>query len=329
MSFAVVWVALLGFEFLRILRKETTFLDKLLPVVISIVVFLSYYLWNKHLAAENGTLFLGELLPANDWADFWDMMNAAKDNWQYHYFGKIHYRLFLIILVSSISYLIYKKIRFKNVENAQDKKSLSLWIFTAIVLFGYVLFTIAMAKQFPHHDYYFIDTYFLPLLLLFILILNVLPKIESYMSGIISFIITAIFVVMMITNVNEMQKNRRTIDKGRESERTIRNYQGSEQYLDSLGISKDAKILSLWSYPQNTPFILMNRKGFTEMWYEKEIIDAGMLFDYDYVIIENEVYEYENEKNAWRYVFEQLEYYSDNGKIMIFIKKDNGNVNKN
>ena len=329
MSFAVVWVALLGFEFLRILRKETTFLDKLLPVVISIVVFLSYYLWNKHLAAENGTLFLGELLPANDWAGFWDMMNAAKDNWQYHYFGKIHYRLFLIILVSSISYLIYKKIRFKNVENAQDKKSLSLWFFTAVVLFGYVLFTIAMAKQFPDHDYYFIDTYFLPLLLLFILILNVLPKIESYKSGIISFIITAIFVVMMITNVNEMQKNRRAIDKGRESERTIRNYQGSEQYLDSLGISKNAKILSLWSYPQNTPFILMNRKGFTEMWYEKEIIDAGMLFDYDYVIIENEVYEYENEKNAWRYVFEQLEYYSDNGKIMIFIKKDNANVNKN
>ena len=74
MSFAVIWVALLGFEFLRILRKESTFLDKLLPVAISILVFLSYYLWNKHLADENGTLFLGKLLPANNWADFWDRM---------------------------------------------------------------------------------------------------------------------------------------------------------------------------------------------------------------------------------------------------------------
>lgn len=327
MSFAVIWVALLGFEFLRILRKETTFLDKLLPVAISIIVFLSYYFWNKHLAAEHGTLFLGKLLPANDWADFWDRMRAAKENWQYHYFGKIHYRLFLIILVSSILYLIYKKIRFKDVENTHDKKSLSLWIFVAVVLLGYVLFTIAMAKQFKDHDYYFIDTYFLPLLLLFILVFKALPRVENYKSGIIAFVILIIPVVMMITNVNEMQKKRRTIDKGRASERTIKNYQGSEQYLDSLGVSKEAKILSLWSYPQNTPFILMNRKGFTEMWDRKEGVDAKMSFDFDYLIVENELYD--KEKHTWKYVFDDLEYYSDNGKIMIFVKKENDNVNKN
>ena len=326
MSFAVVWVALLGFEFLRILRKETTFLDKLLPVAISIIVFLSYYFWNKHLAAEHGTLFLGKLLPANDWADFWDRMRAAKENWQYHYFGKIHYRLFLIILVSSILYLIYKKIRSKDVE-VQGKKSLSLWIFVVVVLLGYVLFTITMAKQFSNHDYYFIDTYFLPLLLLFILILNVLPKVKSYKSGIIFFIISAIFVVLMIINVSETQKTRRRIDKGRDSERTIKNYQGSEQFLDSLGVSKEAKIFSLWSYPQNTPFILMNRKGFTEMWDRKEGVDVKMSFDFDYLIVENELYE--KEKHAWKYLFDDLEYYSDNGKIMIFVKKENDDVNKN
>ena len=167
----------------------------------------------------------------------------------------------------------------------------------------------------------------LPLLLLFVLILNVLPKVESYKSGIIFFIISAIFVVMMIINVSETQKTRRRIDKGRASERTIKNYQGSEQYLDSLGVSKEAKILSLWSYPQNTPFILMNRKGFTEMWDRKEGVDAKMSFDFDYLIVENELYE--KEKHTWKYVFDDLEYYSDNGKIMIFVKKENDNVNKN
>lgn len=319
MSFAVIWVALLGFEFLRILRKETTCLDKLLPVAISIVAFFSYYFWNKHLASENGTLFLGDLLPANDWADFWERMNVAMENWKYHYFGKVHYWLLVVVFFSSVAYLIYKKIKFKNVEKVKDKKTLPLWIFVAVSLFGYVLFTIAMAKQFPHHDYYFIDTYFLPLLLLFILALNVLPEIESYKSGIIFFVLSAIFVSVMMKNVKETQKTRRIIEKGMASERTIKNYQGSEQYLDSLGISKDAKILSLWSYPQNTPFILMNRKGFTEMWDRKEGVDAKMSFDYDYVIVEKEMFE--KEKTIWKYVFEQLEYYSDNGKIMIFTKK--------
>ena len=95
----------------------------------------------------------------------------------------------------------------------------------------------------------------------------------------------------------------------------------SEQYLDTLGISKKAKIFSLWSYPQNTPFILMNRKGFTEMKYEKEDIDTKMSFDFDYLIVENELYE--KEKHAWKYLFDNLEYYSDNDKIMIFVKKEN------
>lgn len=321
-SFAVIWVALLGFEFLRILRKETTAIDKLLPVAISIIVFFSYYFWNKHLAAENGTLFLGDLVPAKDYNDFRELMRAAKDNWQYHYFGKLHYWLFAIFALLSIVYLIYDVFKVKKQESdVKGRRQLPLWIFVAVALFGYVLFTIAMAKQFPHHDYYFIDTYFLPLLLLFILVLNTLPKIENYKSGIISFVILALFAVMMIDNVGETQKTRRHISKGRASERTIKNYQGSEQYLDSLGISKDAKILSLWSYPQNTPFILMNRKGFTEMWYKKEGVDAKMSFDYDYVVIENEMYE--KEKHIWKYIFDDLEYYSDNGKIMIFVRKKN------
>ena len=125
---------------------------------------------------------------------------------------------------------------------------------------------------------------------------------------------------MMLKNVSVKQKERRVIGKGRVSERTIKNYLGSERYLDSIGISRDAKILTLWAYPQNTPFILMNRKGYTDMWYEKEIVDASMSFPFDYVVIENEVYE--KEKVIWKYLFDDLQYYSDNGKIMIFVKKE-------
>lgn len=321
MSFAVVWVALLAYEFLRILRKETKFVDKVLPVAISIIVFLSYYLWNKHLASENGTLFLGDLMPANDWNDFWDRMTMAKNNWQYHYFGKSHYILFIVIFVLSIFFTIFNKIKNRNVEVDIEKKTLPLWIFVLLMFLGYSMFSVAMAKQLPDHDYYFIDTFFLPVLMSLILLLNVLPKNNNYKNGLIFSAISVMFIVLMLINVNKSQVERRNIDKGRESERTIKNYLGSEQYLDSLGVSKEAKILSLWSYPQNTPFILMNRKGYTEMWTEKEIIDAGMAFNYDYVVIENEVYDKEHNK-YWSYIFDELEYYSDNGKIMIFVRKD-------
>ena len=57
------------------------------------------------------------------------------------------------------------------------------------------------------------------------------------------------------------------------------------------------------------------------MKYEKEDIDTKMSFDFDYLIVENELYE--KEKHTWKYLFDNLEYYSDNDKIMIFVKKEN------
>jgi hypothetical protein len=124
----------------------------------------------------------------------------------------------------------------------------------------------------------------------------------------------------MLKDVKEMQVKRRAQWHGPESERTIRNYRGAEQYLDSLNISKDAKILTLYAYPQNTPFILMNRKGYTEMYDKEEMIKTGLSFDYDYLVVENEILERKLKEN--KDFLSDLKYYSDNGNITIFMKKE-------
>ena len=118
----------------------------------------------------------------------------------------------------------------------------------------------------------------------------------------------------MIDNVVEMQKQRRRKYWDPTAIRTINNYQGAEQYLDSIGISKDAKILTLLAYPQNTPFILMNRKGYTEMLDKEEKIEIGLTFDYDYVVVENKLV---NDDVKMEYISD-LKYVSDNGKISVF-----------
>lgn len=320
-SFAVMWVALLGFELLRIFRKETSLMEKILPVAVSVVVFLSYYIWNKHLASEYGTLFLGSLRPADGWADFWANMTTANDNWQYHYFSKAQYALFSLILLLVVSYCIYKRIRKKDeIAWSEMKKPLSLWILVGASLFGNLLFAIAMAKQFPNHDYYFIDTFLLPLLMLFIMLLNSLPQITGWKQCAASCVITAAFMVFMLKEVKELQEYRRLSWWSEPTVRTLKNYQGAEQYLDSLGISKDAKILTLWAYPQNTPFIMMDRKGYTEMFDEDGMIRKGLTFDYDYVVIENDVYR--DKIQTKQELLSGLEYYSDNGRITLFVKKD-------
>lgn len=64
----------------------------------------------------------------------------------------------------------------------------------------------------------------------------------------------------------------------------------------------------------------MNRKGYTLM-NEKDLsLETALSFDYDYVIIENEIYdEKRNEKSE---LFSDLEYVADNGKISLFVEKD-------
>ena len=317
-SFAVIYVALLGFEFLRVLRKESKLVDKLFPVAVSFALFFSYFIWNKHLAAEHGTLFLGDLLPAKDWNDFWHRMMKANDNWKYHYFAKNQYLLFALVLISSISYFICGKIRNKDGETKKQKKSLSLWLFVLVAFFGYILFTIAMARQFPAHDYYFVDTYFMPILLLLILLLNMLPKVGKGKFATVFVALSVLFVIIMLVDVNKMQKLRRKNYWNYPAVRTINNYKDSERFLDSIGVPKDAKILTLWAYPQNTPFIMMNRKGFAEMFGKHDKVGKVLTFDYDYVILENELLK-DDKKREY---ISDLKYVADNDKISVFVKSD-------
>ena len=318
-SFAVAYIAILCFEFLRMLKKETSFVDKIFPILISFAIIFSYYLWNRHLASENGSLFLGKLMLAKNWEDFVYRITRAKDNWMFHYFTNLHYWIFAFIIVSALFCRFLNFIK-KKKEDVVEINGLSLWWLCCILFFGNICFLVAMVKQFPNHDYYFIDTFFLPTLLLIALSLNALPKITNYRQAVPALTLLIFFIVLMLKDVKEMQVKRRAQWHGPESERTIRNYSGAEQYLNSLNIPKDAKILTLYAYPQNTPFILMNRKGYTEMYDKEEMIKTGLSFDYDYLVVENEILERKFKEN--KDFPSDLKYYSDNGKITIFVKKE-------
>ena len=229
--------------------------------------------------------------------------------------------MFAFIIASALFCFVLNFIK-KKKEDVVERNgaSLSLWWLCCILFFGNICFLVAMVKQFPNHDYYFIDTFFLPILLFIVLSLNALPKITNYRQAVSAVTLLILFIVFMLKDVKEMQVKRRAQWHGPESERTIRNYRGAEQYLDSLNISKDAKILTLYAYPQNTPFILMNRKGYTEMYDKEEMIKTGLSFDYDYLVVENEILERKLKEN--KDFLSDLKYYSDNGNITIFMKKE-------
>ena len=121
--------------------------------------------------------------------------------------------------------------------------------------------------------------------MIFALMLGTLPKITNYIAGGISIVALGVLCYFMITNVTETQVGRRWAEDG--AYKTYLNFDGSAEFLDSLNIPRDAKILSLYAYPQNGPFIQMKRKGYTVMTDDEDLINAAFTWDFDYIVIEN------------------------------------------
>ena len=284
-TFAIELIAILCFELLRIFRKESSALDKLPSVLISAALFLAYFLWNKHLRDLYGTIFLNELLPPEDWQDAKELIADTYNKWTFHYFQRFQYVIFLIIIILSIGISIHQVIKNKDKATANSlKRPLSIWWLPLIELFGCVLFSIAMMQQLPFHDYYLIDTFFLPLLLMLALLLSKVSLSHSYAHSAAIGII-AVACGIMINGAENMQKQRRTEEN--EGLISYQRFEGSDLLLDSLNIPRDAKILCLYGFAQNGPFIQMGRKGYSVMTDDEDLLRTAYSWDFDYVVIEN------------------------------------------
>ena len=234
---------------------------------------------------------------------------------KFRYFSGIQHFIVGETVLACIAYMILKRIKV-------SRDSL-IW-FTAIYSFGALLFFVAMFVQFQNHDYYFLDSLFTPIILIFILTIKQLPELNRWWKA----IPAVLLVVFGCTMYNAAKHDIRIILN--QSDRALecnRNYEGSAQWLDSIGISRNAKILTLGAYPQNSPFIKMERKGYTAMSTSKWLVDNVILFNFDYVIIEDNIDETDKENIS--YVLAQLDRIDGNGKISIYKRKATETKNEN
>lgn len=236
---------------LKVLKKH-----ELIGFVSAFLVFAAYYIHNIHLGRMYGNMFLDSLLPAKSLSEFKEIVTAMYDHWCFHYFSIWHYiLLFVLILLSVLS--LYRR---GNYIEA-DKK---YWFQFLIVACGSICYFLLMARQYYSHDYYFLDSMFVPTILLFMFVLKNLT-IESVKQKITWSCVFAVTVILFfIANFNT-QSERYSFGSWDRVEITRQNFTGTAEFLDSLGVSKDAKILVIDSYTTNAPLILMNRKGYTVM----------------------------------------------------------------
>lgn len=308
-SLSIALIAILCTEGFKAIRDKRFVLRDWIALLLPTIPILAYILYNSALRAEYGSIFLSSPRPPGNWEDFKDITDIAINHWGLDYFSKWQWFYLVPTLAIGLFVLLKRALKLKQIA-PQD-------VFTLGFAFGSLCFTLLMYQQFTHHDYYFIDTLFLPVLLIAAYGFSKIPVTPFPYARFIFVILLILFAGKAFVNAHLTQKRRHTTEPWDRYTATAINFKDANRLLDSLGISKDAKLLVLDAYAPNIPLMQMKRKGFVVLNTVKEELENGLTFPYDYVAFQND-YLLSDILTAMPDFIDKFEYLGGNSHISIY-----------
>lgn len=311
-TFLIPLIAVLCVEFLRLIQRKSKFLPKLLPTVLAIGIIGFYFRYNTYLAEKYGAIFLNVLLPAKSFEHAVEILQSTFLNWGDSYYSLPQYVIFGVAILLGLYFRLYKREQLGRVES-------DFFLLVGVLFLGCFAFAILMLQQFVAHDYYFIDTFYLPCILLLIVLLSVVPNAKNQVVewGIKALMLN--FLLLFSLYAIKSQSERRITGHWDKTAKATEDFQGAEAFLDSLEISSDAKLLVLDASTSNIPFILMNRKGYPLIRTRTEFIEKSLSWDFDYIVVQNEMF-LSSIYNVYPLITSQIKKIADNGRISVFEK---------
>jgi hypothetical protein len=311
LPFVVFLFAILLQQVFMFLKQRVVKLYELIALAAAFIIFGAYYLYNIHLGRIYGNMFLDSLMPAKSIAEFREILSEMYDHWCFHYFTMWHYILLFVLVLISVR-TFYKRKGYRE----DDKK---YWFQLLIISLGTGIYFLLMTRQFYAHDYYFLDSLFVPVILLFLLVIKNLP-IETKRQKIGWGCSCGITVILFFISNHNTQAERYTTGPWDRVEITRQNFTGTERFLDSIAVPKDAKILMIDAYTTNIPLILMNRKGYTVMGTTHQNIATALQWcKWDYVAIQD-IYLVSDVISNYPQLTAMLERTAGNGKVSFYKK---------
>ncbi|HEX8515016.1 MAG TPA: glycosyltransferase family 39 protein [Bacteroidia bacterium] len=309
LPFVIFLIGIAAQQLFLLIREKRFRRDELIAFAVAFTVFAASYFHNIHLGRMYGNMFLNSLMPAKSFAEFKEITAQMYDQWCLHYFTMWHYILMFVLVLFSVL-RFYKQKGHKE----EDKK---YWFQCLIISIGAVAYFFAMARQYYAHDYYFLDSFFVPVILLFLMVikdLGISTRKEKLGWGSI-FIITCI--LFLISNINTQAERYFSAPWDR-VEITRQNFTGAEKFLDSIGVSKEAKILVIDAYTTNAPLILMNRKGYTVMGTTHKNIGTALQWaEWDLVAIQD-IYLVSDVIKNYPHITSMLECIGNSGTVSFY-----------
>lgn len=254
-------------------------LQKLILFILAFGSVISYYLYNEYLGRKYGSAFLNSIMPSSSLKEALSFSDFIFQKWKYELATKYHYLVFAVVSI----YFIYLHIVRKT--NTQKIK-VDIFYYILISLIGTIIYFFLMQLQFEDHEYYFLDSLMIPLIMLFVYFLCGVSI--DFKSQKIAWILLIFFSAASINDSKEIQKYKYTDHIWNRQEITRKNFIDSDRLADSLHIHKNEKVLVLGSYSSNLPLMLMNRKGYTCIGFTEKSIKQALQFPFDFLVVQNQ-----------------------------------------
>lgn len=313
----ILFAALIQQVYLNILHYKL-FSKEIIFYLLGIgcVVFASVYKY--YLNNHYGTLFLSEIMPIKNIAQLKEVIGYVYRNWLYQYFTFFHYIAMGAVIAISFFLIVTRHLWRSFLRN-------ETYQFAIILLGSGIVYFLLMAWQFPDHDYYFIDTFLLPVIILFV----VMIKHITFQSPIFNSMFTILVVLLSVGFVyqaNAVQVERYSFHDWDKAEIGKRNFLDSKHFLDSLQISPNASIAVIDAYSVNGPLVLMRRKGYCVRSTNKEEIERVFAFNPDFVVLQDQFIMSDIMKN-YPGIINKLNRVGSNGKISVYTINREGKEN--
>lgn len=306
--FAILLIAMIGYQFLLLFSKKST-IKSILILSTGLIIPLAYFLYNQHLRAEYGSIFLGSPLYPRNFIELKSNFSEACHNWHYHYFGALQWSM---LVFSLISLFVLRLLRQDLLKSEVKLLDLSL-----IYGFGIFLYMILMSRQLVHHDYYALDTFIPYLVLIAIVQISTFIK-RARIPYFFAFVLLGSLVVSLKSNLSILDQ-RRSPEYSQPYTQMYEAYCQMSSLLIRNSIHSDEEI-QIWDpFAPNMPYLLSGNSGANLFKLEHDQIENSMAWPMKYIIVRNDVFNAEIDQ-VFPEVYNSTELIDYDGNLLLLKK---------
>ncbi|MDO7853699.1 hypothetical protein [Hymenobacter convexus] len=272
------------------------------------------FLYNEHLSrVYHGSMFLARPRAFTSWAEFVSVTQTMREYWLWNILSKPQWLLMLLLGGAVVV---------QQGRRLWRSEWLGHWLALAA---GAVAYYGLMGPLFAIHDYYLLDSFFLPLVLGFAGCLAAWRAPAARVARLATAAVVLLLSGATVWKAQAEQCRRTTPPPTDKSVLTRDNFLPSAHWLDSLGVPRTARLLVLDAYSYNLPLLLAQRRGWTmlqnrnspENLTPENLARALRTLPADYVVTQNATFEQEVVR-VYSAIRQRLELVADNGHLSLW-----------